>query len=145
MRKMLDSVDFFAFCLISFLGSLDISNQKHMPKNRETGGQDHSLEVDAGDRRETVNGIEIEFLWDDYHERYALSFPQIEADNEVLQEIGVDGQKILLSLNPDTAKKVFDFAVLVAQTVRDAKPEDVWLKVWEFCKAPFGVEEKKAA
>ncbi len=103
-------------------------------------------EEEASDRRENINGIEIEFVWNNDLGRYAISFPQIGPDSEALAQAGVRGQKILLSEHPELAKEVFDFAVSAAKTIPNAKAEDVWRAVWEYCKAPpRGHERNKAA
>jgi len=83
---------------------------------------------------ETVNGIAIEVYQSNATSNkgeYEIQFPQIEI-GDVARERGVDDQVIRISENPETAKKVFEFAKKIAESAKDVYA--VYLAVQDFCR-----------
>lgn len=60
-----------------------------------------------------ANGIEMSVAWDDEFGDYTIYFPQIRLNNEATSK-GIYDQIIRVSENPDSAKKVFNFAIMQA-------------------------------
>lgn len=96
--------------------------------------------------RENINGVDIEISWNDNFDRYGINFPQIKPDNIFLKRVGVRGSGILLTADSEIAKEVFALAAKKAQESPNPAPEEVWLAVWEYCKAfPHPAPRKIAA
>jgi len=77
----------------------------------------------------TVNGVEISIGWDN---DYTICFPQINLSHAWENKEGVSDQVLRLSRRPDVAKKVFDYAVQLAQT--ESNVYEIYRKVDVFSR-----------
>lgn len=77
----------------------------------------------------TVNGTEISVGWDNGYRDYTIYFPQIDLN---AREEGVHDQVLRITQRPDVAKKVFDYAVKLAQT--EANVYNIYRKVDKFSR-----------
>ena len=92
----------------------------------------------------TVNGVDISVGWDNGYNDYTIYFPQIDLSHAWENEEGVSDQVLRLSRRPDVAKKVFDYAVQLAQT--ESNVYEIYRKVDAFSRdLPYDKDEPEEA
>lgn len=77
------------------------------------------------------NGTKIAVGWDNGYSDYTIYFPELELGDEA-REKGVYDQVIRISEIKDVARKVFDYAVSLAET--ETGIYDIFKKVEEFSR-----------
>lgn len=82
--------------------------------------------------KETVNGFDIRVYCDPDSLNYEIRFPQIDLNDEATQAKGIADQVIIISDNPEDAKKVFEFTKESAKTEKDI--HSLYLKSEEFAR-----------
>ena len=82
--------------------------------------------------KETVNGFDIRVYCDPDSLNYEIRFPQIDISDEATQAKGIADQVIIISDNPEDAKKVFEYAKELAKTEKDL--HSLYLKSEEFAR-----------
>ena len=87
-------------------------------KAKEAREKEENIEKGKFREETEINGINIVCEWDSIGRYYALVFPQIEL-GEGTEKKGISDMLFYISANQETAKKVFNYAVNIAQNEPD--------------------------
>ena len=118
---------------------MDIENfvQKKIGEARQKGAEkiNQKIEKSSEERAKElmeyheeaeVNGIKIIVWFDNDYQNYVLLFPQIKTDEEINDSL------FIIDKNPENAKKVYDYAVELAEEEKDVR--NLYKKAEEFTR-----------